>query len=129
MKTEQFIHSIVVGGRTKAGSCSSVYFDGKHIYSYGQHYPLLINVKGKWLLNDSGYSSATGRHISWCRGYKDFTSPISSVEPKAIEVGLVKEVKRLEKKINLLSSRAWKQKKITQDRINELVLTLDFLHQ
>ena len=56
---------------------SSVGWDGEHVYSYGYHYPLLIQIKTErgpvWILNDSGYSSTTGRHIHWARDYADYS--------------------------------------------------------
>lgn len=56
--------------------CSSVCQDSNgDFYSYGSHYPLLVNFKGKWVLNDGGYSVTTSKHISWCYGLYDFRIP------------------------------------------------------
>ena len=47
--------------------CKNVYFDGNSCYSYGSHYELgrLIQFNGQTvaLINDSGYSNTTNKHI------------------------------------------------------------------
>lgn len=71
MRIRVFIGECVNGNQTKERTVSSVYFDGDTIYSYGYHYPLLFKIGGKWILNDTGYSSTTAKHISWARYYAD----------------------------------------------------------
>ena len=61
--------------------CTNVFFDGNRIYSYGYHYLMgefITNKKGDLaiMINNSGYSVTTGRHISILsaatRQYKQF---------------------------------------------------------
>lgn len=90
MQTKQFIGK-AVRGEIRRGKCSSVSFDGQHVYSYGTHYPLLIQLKTaegpRWILNDRGYSSSTGRHISWAREYADASVHIGRAScPDAVDV-------------------------------------------
>ena len=72
MKSKQFIQNCVNGTRTKTGACSSIYFDGEILYSYGTHYPLLFKINNNWFINDQGYSSSTGRHLCWAREFADY---------------------------------------------------------
>lgn len=50
------------------GRASTVFFEGKSIYSYGYHYELgrMVTYKGKTvaMINTTGYSSSTSKHIS-----------------------------------------------------------------
>ena len=83
MKNKDFMREIVAGRvsapttRNRSGykECFNVLYDGEHVYSYGGHYPLLIQLETengpRWILNDRGYSSSTGRHISHARGLED----------------------------------------------------------
>ncbi len=61
--------------------CGNVFFEGNRIYSYGHHYLLAEFIKNDKeeeaiLINDSGYSVTTSKHISevsWAtRQYKQF---------------------------------------------------------
>lgn len=61
--------------------CGSAFFEGKKVYSYGYHYLLgefIENKKGDHaiMINDSGYSVTTSKHISELRSatrqYKQF---------------------------------------------------------
>lgn len=72
MKTSEFIRRCATGEQTHEKSVSSVYFDGKHVYSYGKHYPLLIKVGSKWLVNRRGYSSTTAKHIGYASQFADY---------------------------------------------------------
>jgi len=49
--------------------CKNVFFNEKTIYSYGYHYVLgrIVEFNGSqlFLINDSGYSVTTNKHISW----------------------------------------------------------------
>jgi len=137
MKSEQFIGEIVSGRQTGEKYVASIHFDGKHIYSYGSHYPLLINTKRKWILNDYGYSSTTSKHISWARSYADYVVGLPNhsdiyhnanrTDINVIKQALKMEISLLEKEISQLSKRAWKQKEIKNNRIEELRKTLLFI--
>ena len=59
------------------GRSGNVFFYGDKIYSYGYHYLLAEFIDDKTILiNDSGYSSTTSKHISYVTGgtrqYKQF---------------------------------------------------------
>lgn len=139
MTTREFIKN-VVSGQTAKRQCSSVFTDGNHIYSYGYHYPLLVNVAGKWILNDRGYSNTTARHIYWASDCADFKMHISGGQPqyggmgessKALAASLYKEcmaqMDEIVKKLNNLSARAFRQREILNSRRHELVKTANFL--
>ena len=69
------------------GRAGNVFFYGDKIYSYGYHYLLAEFIDDKTILiNDSGYSSSTSKHISYVssgtRQYKQFFTRTS-------EIGLV----------------------------------------
>lgn len=81
MKNSDFIRDAVAGklAAPRRGKdyreCSNVIFDGTHLYSYGFHYPLVVRMETPGgmihILNDRGYSSSTGKHISAARSYVD----------------------------------------------------------
>ena len=63
------------------GRCSNVYFEGNECYSYGRHYVLgrfITNHNNELaiMINDSGYSNTTSKHIGIMMGatrqYKQF---------------------------------------------------------
>jgi hypothetical protein len=69
-----FAQQIQEEGRTSNGS---IFFYGKKIYSYGYHYLLGEIIDSKTIIiNDRGYSSSTGKHISMLssatRQYKQY---------------------------------------------------------
>lgn len=73
--------------QTPQGRAGNVFFYGDKIYSYGYHYLLAEFIDDKTILiNDSGYSSSTSKHISYVssgtRQYKQFFTSTS-------EIGLV----------------------------------------
>ena len=48
--------------------CSNVFFYGKKCYSYGYHYKLAEFIDGFILINDTGYSNTTSKHIAQVTG-------------------------------------------------------------
>ena len=70
------------------GRSSNVFFEGNSIYSYGYHYKLgefITSDNGlAIIINDEGYSSSTGKHISWLlsatRQYKQFRTTYTNGE-------------------------------------------------
>jgi len=73
------------------GRSGNVFFENDKIYSYGYHYLLgefITNKKGDLaiMINDSGYSSTTSKHISWLRSgtgqYKQFL--ITETDAKSV---------------------------------------------
>jgi len=73
MTTREFIAKAVKGEVKDGKSVSSVFYTHNCIYSYGYHYPLLIKVGTKWVLNDKGYSATTSKHIAWARPFADYS--------------------------------------------------------
>lgn len=83
MNNKKFMQAVVTGNmpaptsRNRSGykEASNVLYDGTHVYSYGSHYPLLMRLETengtKWIRNDRGYSSSTGRHISHAGAFAD----------------------------------------------------------
>ncbi len=88
MKTKTFIlnqvREIENGEqRTRGNKCASVFRDGDRIYSYGYHYPLLLQVEDNtgrkvWVVNDMGYSNTTAKHIIWAWQVADVSAPLSN---------------------------------------------------
>lgn len=88
----------------------SIGWDGEHVYSYGYHYPLLIALETaggtRWILNDRGYSSTTGRHIHWARSFSDAAVSIDReiyrpTYPEGVKAAAVKEIADMERDIKL----------------------------
>lgn len=133
MTTREFIGKCVHGYIANERTCSSVYFDGKHIYSYGTHYPLLIQVAGKWILNDAGYSNTTAKHINWASGYADYTLNIPngrSAERNDPQGLLEIANKELESLQSTYDSKKRKDTKVAASllqRIETITKTRDFL--
>jgi hypothetical protein len=74
--TQDCVHAFAQR-QTPQGRASSVFFYGDKIYSFGYHYLLAEFIDDKTILiNDSGYSSTTSKHISYVtsgtRQYKQF---------------------------------------------------------
>jgi hypothetical protein len=68
MTTQEFIARTFNTTSDRERHCSSVFTDHNGtVYSYGYHYPLAFNVDGLNFINARGYSSSTGRHISWAK--------------------------------------------------------------
>jgi hypothetical protein len=116
MDTRTFIAKAATGTlKVRPGamrSCASVCYDGRHVYSYGTHYPLLIALDIKdadgtprtiRVLNDAGYSATTRRHISHAAPYADYCVKIPSsmdgarkVTPEGVRESIIKELKSIE---------------------------------
>lgn len=69
--------------RTRGNQCASVFRDNDRIYSYGYHYPLLLqieNYEGRklWVVNDRGYSNTTAKHIGHAWQVADVSAPIDT---------------------------------------------------
>lgn len=78
MTNQEFIANCVYGRYNKPKNHGSLVWDGKHVYSYGSHYPLLVNIGADtWLVNTARYSNTTSKHISIARGYADYEMPIA----------------------------------------------------
>lgn len=134
----RFIGQCARGQRTKAGSCASVYFEPANsyktatVYSYGRHYPLLVNIAGKWILNDRGYSNTTAKHINYARDYADYAMAMGSeMNRDSTPANLLKEAEteRAEQAETLakLSPRATRQASNATERIATLDKTIAFL--
>lgn len=66
MTSREFIERQLGNADGKTRELSSIYKDGNgQIYSYYHHYPLVFQAAGLTFVNTRGYSSTTGKHISW----------------------------------------------------------------
>lgn len=134
MRSEDFIGQCVRGEQQRSKTVASIYWDGETVYSYGKHYPLLINISGNWILNDRGYSSTTGKHISWAREYADGVVSIpngvtsynsfNGVSVNEIRGYIVDEITEKSEELKGLSSRAFRKKERLEQRCEELRETL-----
>lgn len=132
MTTRDFIGK-AIRGEVKPRYCSSVKFDGKHIYSYGSHYPLLINVAGKWIINKTGYSNTTAKHINWAGDYADYDiyipngSGVDIDSPKALLDVVNKNIDTLQAEIDGLKRRGTQREGNLLDTQLKLRITSMFL--
>lgn len=66
--TQELINEFYAGRKTNGHCPASIFFEGDTIYSYGYHYPLARIIRNDnqtiVLLNDSGYSNTTAKHIN-----------------------------------------------------------------
>lgn len=138
MTTADFIGRVVRGDITKPRTCSSVYFDGTHIYSYGSHYPLLVNVLGAWILNDAGYSNSTAKHINWAGQHADYRMAMDGPEVSANFYAEDATIKELAKQVTAefdsvqsdlakLRKGAFRKQEYLENRRTELTKTMGFL--
>lgn len=131
MRTQDFIKEVATGQRTKAGKCASVFFESGALYSYGYHYPLLVKIGGAWIVNDRGYSSTTGRHISYARQYAtyraEFNRNLGTANKENILTAVKDSIKNLQDHLKELSPRAFRQKETTENRLKELNATREYL--
>lgn len=129
MTNQQFIADCAQDRYTRSKSNSSLYFDGKHVYSYGTHYPLLVRVGDSWILNDTGYSVTTAKHISLAWKWSDYRMSISNgaTEPKELLEQAKNELRVLISDLAALSSRAWKKRETLEERKEQVTRTYAFL--
>ena len=80
------------------GKANSLFFEDNTLYSYGRHYPLALFIEPNTILiNDTGYSVTTGKHI---RIAKDVTSKRKQILTSEIELGQVlQQLEHLEYKL------------------------------
>lgn len=72
MTNKQFIDKMVTERPSQTKQHGSILCDRGNLYSYGYHYPLLVEVNGYRFLNDSGYSHSTSKHIGLASGWADY---------------------------------------------------------
>lgn len=103
MKTVFSSHSEVAhiwAQRTQQrGNAGNIFFEGGKIYSYGYHYELARFEKNHVVINDSGYSVSTSKHIGIVRGavshYEQFLK--SQIDTKLILDELETTWKKIQK--------------------------------
>lgn len=127
MKIKDFIayNKGIQPAKTKV--CASVLQDVRgDFYSYGHHYPLLINVKGIWFVNVQGYSHATACHIGWAKDFADYevdlefeNIELSDMEAR-IKSALYNEMSDLIHRLGQLSPRAFRQYTDLTDRAKHI---------
>lgn len=142
MNTKDFMAECVEGMHDgKEKKVASVYWDGATLYSYGRHYPLLVNIgNGRWILNDAGYSSTTGKHISHGRSLnagvvalrdgRNLPSGFGSnkaITKRVIKQDIKAEIAQIGADILELSPRATRQLMNKMERRAELLETLELL--
>lgn len=95
------------------GRGSSMFFENNKIYSYGYHYLIAEIFSDYILINDTGYSSSTGKHINYViaatRNRKQFFKTNTDLETvyKTVKNDLVKKLavaRKPEKYINEIFS-------------------------
>lgn len=107
MTTQEFIRKAYEGTTTKE-RCSSVFRDGRDVYSYGYHYPLLFRVGGLTFINTTGYSNTTQRHILWAKQAVDYQyigvelhgKRLSALTLQDIETYIMSKIVKLNSEMN-----------------------------
>lgn len=139
MKTQTFIEKqagIILRGENSRGHCASVFAERDTIYSYGYHYPLLFKVTtpgGKVLmvLNRSGYSNTTSKHINWCYGSYDVSCEFKNDYPRNYEgviLSLLNEHDRITAEMNSKKRKdtaVYKRLEWDLNRVNEALTKLE----
>ena len=127
MKNSTFVSQCANGFYTGEKHNGNIFFDGRHIYSYGHHYPLLVKIADKWIVNQSGYSSSTAKHISYARQYANFTMFTSSTDIATIYKNSLVQLDELYAKREALTARAFRKRESIQNDIDLLVCLVSFL--
>lgn len=130
MTTQQFIEKCITGNQKNARRFQSVYYDGETVYSYGYHYPLLVKHGQNWLINDTGYSITTAKHINWAYGATDYKAlPVYSRE-KHIQ-NIVKDtqnhVKELRAQLAKVTARGFRKRAHLEHEIAKYEKTLSII--
>lgn len=137
MKTSEFIAKCARGEQTREKSVASVWFNGKHLFSYGSHYPLLIKVGNAWIVNQTGYSNITAKHIGWAGMFADYKIEIPNDKASAYR-GLADDVRELKDvalknltdakdQLSSLKRQNTKKADAIRTRIDEFTRTAGFL--
>ena len=127
MKNFTFIKNCVNGLYTGEKHNGNVFFDGVNVYSYGYHFPLLVKIADKWVVNQSSYSSSTSKHISYARQYADFSMFTSSKDIATIYKNSILQLDELCAKREALTARAFRKRESIQHDIDLLVRLVSFL--
>lgn len=134
MTTADFIAQVAQHQQTKPKTVSSVYFDGLHLYSYGTHYPLLINCKGKWIVNRQGYSNTTAKHISYATSYADYkiaipnyTATSRTLTQQGLAEVALENINTLQQTYNALKRKTTKKAQAILDELQDYQATYTFL--
>lgn len=118
MRTQDFIAKWARTGKT--GKCASVFAETGAAYSYGYHYPLLIKIGERFLLNAQGYSNTTARHISYARSQADYTTfktPTCAFTPEALKEHAEKEQAEYKEQLKGLRKNATKKRADLESKI------------
>ena len=136
MRSSDFVREVAHGNQTREKTVSRLWFDGKHLYSYGSHYPLLIKYRDKWLVNDRGYSVTTSKHIGMANRHADYAVNLQinrqflgedRTSYSHMLENTKNEIEYLKGKLTELSKRAWKQRENIEANIAKYQLTVEYL--
>ena len=134
MTTKEFIRRCATGEQSRAKEVSSVFFDGKTVYSYGYHYPLLFRAGDAWIVNRRGYSVTTAKHIGIASMYADYWIEIPNHQYRGAHgclndlLFIIDEnVKDQAATVTKLSPRATKTRAIEEKKLSEFQRTQDYL--
>ncbi len=80
MKSQStLINEFVNDGKT-SGEASHMFIRGDVLYSYGEHFPMLVRTEFGYLLNADKYSSTTSAHQSGCMKHATIQIPFSVLQ-------------------------------------------------
>lgn len=129
MDNKTFIQQCVRGEMKDGRRANNVIFRGGVVYSYGTHYPLLIPIAGRWIVNEHGYSTTTARHISIARAYANYsiyTTPGACDLVDLLRANEADEIRNTEM-LNELRPRQNKERERLERLQGEIVATREFL--
>ena len=69
-------------------SANNLYYRGRVLYSYGEHWPLAYIVGSKLYVNTDSYSSSTSRHLSYVytpAGFRRIDTTLDELQAKINE--------------------------------------------
>lgn len=128
MNNADFIANCVVGKYNGSKAYGNLWFDGKHVYSYGEHYPLLVSVGDSWIVNISGYSNTTSKHIGIANRHADYRMELGrEVTLPELQTRATANLREYRDALNSLSTRAWKQREIITEKIGVAMRVKGFL--
>lgn len=139
MNNKVFIAKCARGEINKPRTYGNLIFNGSDVvYSYGEHYPLMVKFGDTWIVNDRGYSVTTSKHISLARQYADYSAcflsargswgynPTVSTKEKIIEA-INEELQANNSRLAELSPRAFRQRADLQARNEKITKTKNYL--
>jgi len=123
MNYETIINDFLSGKKDLSGLKNHynkrLFIESGILYSYGYHYPLGIFKSNILLINNSGYSTTTQKHISLLKRYADFKGVKSAFSDNDFNIPkTINNNNNTIKELNQKIKRAYKEHRKEQHRFN-----------